>query len=258
MCSTPVAAWSSSTSASPSGARSSRTGSTSRTPTATLAPLPAEPAALQGWDPTLAVVDELHVVGEATWEAMALASGKRHQSLTLAISTPAADIESVMWKLVAYGREHPDDESFRLVEYAAPDDCAVDDEDAWTIANPALDDFLHRDALRSTLTTTREASFRRYRLGQWVGQVDRWLPWGAWEQLAEPDRRRWKKKRCGSRSTAPPPATRPPSSAAPRTATCSSKGSGRTPATPMARPARGGRPRRRRRVRQVPGRRAGL
>jgi phage terminase large subunit-like protein len=55
----------------------------------TLAPLPAEPAALQGWDPTLAVVDELHVVGEATWEAMALASGKRDHSLTLAISTPA-------------------------------------------------------------------------------------------------------------------------------------------------------------------------
>lgn len=42
----------------------------------TLVPLPAEPAALQGWDPTLAVIDELHVVGEATWEAMALAAGK--------------------------------------------------------------------------------------------------------------------------------------------------------------------------------------
>ena len=161
----------------------------------TLAPLPAEPAALQGWDPTLAVVDELHVVSEATWEAMALASGKRHQSLTLAIPTPAADVESVMWKLVAYGREHPDDKSFRLVEYVAPDDCAVDDEDAWTMANPALDDFLHRDALRSTLTTTREASFRRYRLGQWVGQVDRWLPWGAWEALADPDRRVGKKEK---------------------------------------------------------------
>ena len=65
----------------------------------------------------------------------------------------------------------------------------LDDEKAWKVGNPALDDFLHRDALRSTLTTTREASFRRYRLGQWVGQVDRWLPWGAWEALSNDDRR---------------------------------------------------------------------
>ena len=95
----------------------------------TLAPLPAEPAALQGWDPTLAVVDELHVVGEATWEAMALASGKRDRSLTLAISTPAADTESVMWRLVTYGREHPNDPAFKLVEYAALDGCELDDEE---------------------------------------------------------------------------------------------------------------------------------
>jgi phage terminase large subunit-like protein len=115
----------------------------------TLAPLPAEPAALQGRDPTLAVVDELHVVGEATWKAMAW--GKRDRSLTLAISTPAANTESVMWRLVTYGREHPNDSAFKLVEYAAPDGCEIDDEDAWAEANPALDDFLHADALRATL-----------------------------------------------------------------------------------------------------------
>lgn len=161
----------------------------------TLAPLPAEPAALQGWDPTLVVVDELHVVGEATWEAMALAAGKRATSLTLAISTPAADTECVMWKLVQYGREHPDDASFVLVEHAAPDGCPLDDEAAWKAGNPALGDFLHIDALRATLKTTREPAFRRFRLGQWVGQVDRWLPWGSWEAVAEPAREvKWREK----------------------------------------------------------------
>jgi phage terminase large subunit-like protein len=154
----------------------------------TLAPLPAEPAALQGWDPTLVVVDELHVVTEAVWDAMALAAGKRETSLTLAISTPAADTECVMWRLVQYGREHPDDASFVLVEHGAPDGCAIDDEQAWKVANPALGDFLHADAIHATLKTTREPIFRRYRLGQWVGQVDRWLPWGAWEAVADPER----------------------------------------------------------------------
>jgi len=148
----------------------------------TMCPLPAEPSALQGWDPSLTIVDELHVVTEAVWDSMALASGKRDQSLTLAISTPADRLDSVMWRLVEYGRTNPDDKTFRLVEYAAPADCAIDDRNAWAEANPALGDFLHVDALAATLKTTREEPFRRYRLGQWVGHADSWLPWGLWAE----------------------------------------------------------------------------
>lgn len=151
-------------------------------------PLPAEPGALQGFDPSLVIVDELHVVTEPVWDAMALAAGKREQSLTLAISTPADRTDSVMWRLVEHGRRNPDDRSFRLVEYAAPEGCALDDREAWKIANPALGDFLHEDAVAATLKTTREPAFRRYRLGQWTGRADQWLPWGAWETRADPDR----------------------------------------------------------------------
>lgn len=147
-------------------------------------PLPAEPNALQGYDPTLMIVDELHVVTETVWEAVSLASGKRPESLTLAISTPADDPNSVMWRLVEHGRKQ-DDPSFYLKEYAAPDGCALDDEESWRVANPALGDFLYIDAVRATLRTTREAPFRRYRLGQWVGSSKSWLPWGVWETLAD-------------------------------------------------------------------------
>lgn len=153
-----------------------------------LMPLPAEPAALQGYDPTLTIVDELHVVTEAVWDSMALAAGKRPESLTLAISTPADHTDSVMWRLVEYGRKNPDDRSFALVEYAAPDGCATDDREAWKIANPALGQFLHEDAMAATLKTTREAPFRRYRLGQWVGQANSWIPWGEFEQCADVSR----------------------------------------------------------------------
>lgn len=151
-----------------------------------LMPLPAEPAALQGWDPSLTIVDELHVVRRETWEAMSLAAGKRERSLTLAISTPADQQESVMWDLVQHGRANPDDPAFRLIEYAAPDGCELDDEDAWKAANPALDDYLSRDAVRATLKTTRPDAFRRYRLGQWVGSADSWLPVGMWDACARP------------------------------------------------------------------------
>lgn len=152
-----------------------------------LMPLPAEPAALQGWDPSLVIVDELHVVTEPVWDAMALAAGKRPESLTLAISTPADRLDSIMWRLVEYGRKNPDDRQFVLVEYAAPDGCELDDRDAWKQANPALGDFLHADAVEATLKTTREAAFRRYRLGQWTGTADAWLGWGMWDKCKHPD-----------------------------------------------------------------------
>jgi phage terminase large subunit-like protein len=61
----------------------------------TLLTLPAEMGALQGYDPSLAVVDELGVVTRDVWESVSLAAGKRDTSLTLAISTPAADLDSV-------------------------------------------------------------------------------------------------------------------------------------------------------------------
>lgn len=153
----------------------------------TLAPLPATPDALQGFDPSFVVVDELHVVSRDTWEAVSLASGKRDQSVVLAISTPSDSKDSVMWDLVAHGREGSDP-SFAYVEHAAPDGCAPDDEAAWHQANPALGDFLALDALRATYRTTREESWRRYRLGQWVAGAGAWLPFGAWDACADQDR----------------------------------------------------------------------
>jgi phage terminase large subunit-like protein len=153
----------------------------------TLFALPADPGALQGWDPSLAIVDELHVVTDDTFEAMAARAGKREESLLLAISTPPRlGDDGVMRRLVDHGRSG-EDPSFYFAEFAAPAGCPVDDEQAWATANPALDDFLHRDALQATLPPKmREAAFRRYRLGQWVTLDGAWLPDGAWAAYADP------------------------------------------------------------------------
>lgn len=149
--------------------------------------LPSLASALQGLDTTLAIVDELHVVDEDVWEAIALASGKREHSLTLAISTPSNSRSSVMWQLVEHGRSHSDP-SFYFREYAAPGACDINDESAWAEANPALADFLAIDALRSTAKTTKATSFRRYRLGQWVEHDDVWLPADDWTACSDPNR----------------------------------------------------------------------
>lgn len=155
---------------------------------ATLLPLPAEPGALHGHDPSLMVVDELHVVTEDVWEAVTSVAGKRPESLTLAISTPADSSDSVMWRLVEHGRSGSDP-SFYFKEFSAPDGCDVDDRQAWRVANPALSDpepFLAEDGLESVLKTIREPVFRQLRLGQWVTGIQSWLPWGAWSACEKP------------------------------------------------------------------------
>lgn len=154
---------------------------------ATLTPLPAEPGALHGHDPSLLVVDELHVVTEAVWEAVTSMAGKRPESLTLAISTPSTTPDCVMWSLVEHGREGTDP-AFYLREFAAPEGCATDDREAWKVGNPALGDFLAEDGLEAVRKTTREPVFRQLRLGQWVTGSESWLPWGAWAECADATR----------------------------------------------------------------------
>lgn len=139
-------------------------------------------AALQGYDPSLLLVDELHTVTRDDWEAATSVAGKRPESLTLAISTPSDSQDSVMFELVRYGRLN-DDPSFFLKEFAADSGCDIFDEAQWAKANPALGDFLTADGLLSVAKTMREPAFRRYRLGQWVGANDAWLPFGVWDQL---------------------------------------------------------------------------
>lgn len=149
-----------------------------------LFPLPSQEDALQGYSPTFAIVDELHYVRENVWEAMTLASGKREHSLVLGISTPGDNRDSVLYRLCEYGRGNRD-RSFFFKEYAAPVGAAVDDEAAWKVANPALNDFLSADALRLDARTAREDNFRRYRLGQWVNGASAWLPRDEWDACAD-------------------------------------------------------------------------
>lgn len=150
-----------------------------------LFPLPSAVDALQGYSPTFAIVDELHYVKEDVWEAMTLASGKREHSLVLGISTPGDSRDSVLYRLCEYGRQNPSDRSFYFREYNAPLTAEISDETAWKTANPALDDFLSRDALRLDAKTAREDNFRRYRLGQWVNGASSWLPREDWDSCSD-------------------------------------------------------------------------
>lgn len=151
--------------------------------------LPASPAALEGLDYVAAIVDEAGVVNRDVFEVVQLAQGKRERSVLVAIGTPGPDPEDqVLVDLRNYHHDHPEDTSLRWREYSAagfehhPPDC----QHCWTLANPALDDFLHRDALQALAPPkTREATFRRARLCQFVvDQSGSFLPAGVWDSLS--------------------------------------------------------------------------
>jgi phage terminase large subunit-like protein len=129
------------------------------------------------------------VVDRRVYEVVAAASGKRDRSLVLSIGTPSPDgQESVMWELVAYGREHPGERGFRLVEFAASStDHEVDCRHCWAEANPALGDLVRPDALEALLPPKlRESTYRRARLGQWIDVLEEaWLPPGVWAERVE-------------------------------------------------------------------------
>ncbi|WP_338856630.1 terminase large subunit [Gordonia hongkongensis] len=151
--------------------------------------LPASPAALEGLDFVFAVVDEAGVVRRDTFEVVQLAQGKRERSVVVAMGTPGPDPnDQVLVDLRNAAAEHPEDTSLRWREYSAAgfEDHPVDCEHCWKLANPALDDFLHRDAIKALLPPkTREATFRRARLCQFATDTDgAFLPAGVWEGLS--------------------------------------------------------------------------
>ena len=150
----------------------------------------SEQTAVEGEDLTLAIIDEIGFTEREVYEAALLSTGKREGSKLLAIGTPSTvrwRDRSPLWDLVCQGRAGTDP-SLHVVEYAAPKDAALDDEAAWAVANPALDDWLRRDEVRAMLPPkTREAEFRRARLGQWVDQDgESFMPAEAWESCARP------------------------------------------------------------------------
>jgi phage terminase large subunit-like protein len=144
--------------------------------------LPSDPGALQGWNPSLCLIDELAFVNHQTWESIVGFQGKRAESLTLAISTPSDRHDSVMSELIELGRSERDP-SFYLREWLSDPSHPVDCQHCWDTANPALDDFLSREGMRSLLSTMREPAFRRYRLNQFIEHSSSWLTKAQWQAL---------------------------------------------------------------------------
>lgn len=157
----------------------------------------------QGLNPFLTIADEPHVYPSSImspgtselWEAMLQGSGARPESLLLGITT-AGDYrdDALLTRLYDYGKSvalgEEDDDSFGICWYQAPEGCDHRDEKYWHVANPNLAlGLADIEEMRSTVKSTPENVFRRYRLNQMVrlGGIA-WMDMAAWKEVAREDR----------------------------------------------------------------------
>ena len=143
---------------------------------------PAKSASLQGHSLTSAVIDEVHLLKESTYDAVVIGSGQQKNSLIFAITTAGSE-ESTLLKRI-YEQARGGTKGLGAMIWEAPADAAVDDEDALIAANPALAE--GRMSMEQTLqeiAVLPEVDAVRYKLNRFVTSENPYLPQGKWKQL---------------------------------------------------------------------------
>jgi phage terminase large subunit-like protein len=155
-------------------------------------PVSSDASTMDGLNPYLVIIDELHCVTRALYDVMETAMSKRDQSLMLSISTAGFDTSSVGFELHAYGKrvlqEVTEDERLFILIYEADEEDILS-EKAWEEANPNIDVSVNRKSLRdmakkaSTLSSFRNAFITRH-LNRFVNTREAWMRLDKWAQCA--------------------------------------------------------------------------
>jgi phage terminase large subunit-like protein len=140
--------------------------------------LASDGASVHGLASSFVVADELaQWKGRELFDVLRTSMGKRREPLMLTIGTQSPHAENIMSELVDYAERiasgEIEDPSFHGAIYAAPEDSALDDPEAWAAANPALGVFVSAEQLadeaqRAQRLPTFEPAFRNLHLNQRV------------------------------------------------------------------------------------------
>lgn len=145
---------------------------------------PSNVAAVQGINPTLCCLDELHLQrNDFVYNGALMAGAAQRSPMLLAVSTPGYDTTSLC---------HTIDQAVRAGTisgrvYGPPDpSTCYTDREQWVIANPGLGFTFEMDSLESDFKLMPEHEFKRFRLGCWTETASAWLPYGAWKARTAP------------------------------------------------------------------------
>lgn len=150
--------------------------------------------------------DELHAQRDRRlWDSLRYGGASRSQPMLLTITTAGFDRNSICYEQYAYAKRVRDDWTldpsffYYIAEAEEEDDWT--DPKIWAKANPSWgitispEDFA-QDFKEAQLSTTKENSFRRYRLNQWTQQEMRWLKIEDWQACAVPPRAALEGREC--------------------------------------------------------------
>ena len=111
----------------------------------------AEAGTKHGYLPSVVIYDELaQAKGRDLYDVLDTSFGARDEPLFIIMSTQSNDPEHIMSKLIDDGLAKADP-SICCHLYAADEDCALDDEEQWLKANPALGDFRDYEDLAAAM-----------------------------------------------------------------------------------------------------------
>lgn len=147
-----------------------------------------------GGNPSLVVLDELHVFGDsrkgrALYDALATSFGARSNYLFLIISTQANSRTSLMYQEYEYAKcvkdGTIDDPTYFSYLCEAPSGSDWTKEETWFQAMPALGDFLELDYIQRQFLKTKdnpakESAFRQYHLNELVAGVSKFVSHEKW------------------------------------------------------------------------------
>lgn len=139
----------------------------------------------RGLSVDLLILDELREHRDwLAWGALSKTTTARPNALIVGISN-AGDDESVVLNSLRSAAIAGTDDTIGLFEWSAPDDCALDDVEAWAMANPGLGRTISAQAIRSAMATDPPATFRTETLCQRVDALDAAVDLASWKGQAD-------------------------------------------------------------------------
>jgi len=159
--------------------------------------LSREGKSLEGKNPSMALVDELHRhQTREVWDILDESRGARMQPLMIAITNTGSDKSSICYEqrsyLVKVLNGYQDDSYFGVIyTIDEQDEKNWDSPEVWRKAQPSLGystsiESLERLARKARLMPSARSSFMRYQLGVWTEGEHGWLRGEKWKPCANP------------------------------------------------------------------------
>ena len=159
-------------------------------------PLHSESSSLEGKNPHIAIVDELHAhKTRLVYDVIETGTGAREQSMIWVITTAGSNRAGICYELRTYLKKILEgvieDETFFGIIYTIDDDDDWTDPEVWAKANPNLGvsvypDDIERQCRKAMQLPSAQNNFLTKRLNVWVNADTAWMDMAAWDRAADP------------------------------------------------------------------------